>query len=518
MPQSFDCPNCSAPLDLDNIDSATIRCPYCNTSVVVPEEMRSKKPGKGVLLKVSQVTSPSPPIDVADKLQTIRELAHSGNKIGAIRLMRETFVIGLKDAKGMVEAMQHGEVVDTSGLQVLTPASGQATQLDAITMQKMLDLIRAGNKIEAIATFRNVTGANLPDAKDAVDGIEVAMSAPMNGSIEMTSTPANYQVSTRRAATVAGTTLGGTGCVVGFIIFLLLVTVVPILAAMTSNGGPLAGVWARINPFAPGRVTLSFGKEGTGPGYFTDARFVGVDNNGHIFVGEFAGGRIQVFDESGKYLTQWTATGEETGNDIYLTGMAVDRNGAVYAVVGSLLYVYDGMNGNMLGRLDHPDGWGFSDVTVALDGSVVAAWYKNQDDIIRFDRNGQVNLLVQNAISNVSGDSELETKLAVDGTGNIYALGYFNESVFVFASDGRYVTRFGSEGDAKGQFTSPNAIAVDNLGNIYITDFPGVMVFASDGRYLDTIPVNGAVMGITFDDQNNLYVVANEQVLRFTLK
>lgn len=112
----------------------------------------------------------------------------------------------------------------------------------------------------------------------------------------------------------------------------------------------------------------------------------------------------------------------------------------------------------------------------------------------------------------------MEMTVAVDGTGNIYALGGFNEAVFVFAPDGRYVSRFGSEGDAKGQFTSPRAIAVDNLGNIYIADFPGVMVFASDGRYLDTLPVNGGVMGMTFDDQNNLYVVANEQVLRYKLK
>ena len=116
---------------------------------------------------------------------------------------------------------------------------------------------------------------------------------------------------------------------------------VPILAAMTSSGGPLAGIWARVNPFAVGRVTLEFGQEGTGPGYFTNARYVAVDNNGHIFVGEFNGGRVQVFDENGNYLTQWKATGEETG-DIYLTGMAADRNGVVYTVVGSMLYVYDG--------------------------------------------------------------------------------------------------------------------------------------------------------------------------------
>ena len=44
------------------------------------------------------------------------------------------------------------------------------------------------------------------------------------------------------------------------------------------------------------------------------------------------------------------------------------------------------------------------------------------------------------------------------------------------------------------------------------------MIYASDGRYLDTLAVDGVAMGMAFDDQNNLYVVADEQVLRFNLK
>ncbi len=104
------------------------------------------------------------------------------------------------------------------------------------------------------------------------------------------------------------------------------------------------------------------------------------------------------------------------------------------------------------------------------------------------------------------------------GLANIYDLAYFNEGVFIFSPAGKYISRFGSRGDEDGQFTSPRSIAVDNLGKIYIADFPGVMIYASDGRYLDTLQVNGAVMGITFDDQNNLYVVVDYQVLRFKLK
>jgi ribosomal protein L7/L12/sugar lactone lactonase YvrE len=518
MPHSFNCPNCSAPLDVDGDGSATLRCPYCHASVITPEELRVSKSGMQSTKPYFNTMNPPDQVDLDERLKSICELAIAGDQIAAIRLLRETYVIGLSKAKELVEALQRGEEVDMSHFELFAPTKVQSISLDPSKMNKLMELVRSGDRIEAIKLFRETTGVGLKDAKDAIDGLDLAISTTPTEFGSDTS-PDNFFAETKRSVSpTAKASKGGGNCLItGFIIFIVLLTIIPILVGMTSSGGPLAGFWARINPFAAGNTTLQFGKQGTGPGYFTDARFVSVDNNGHIFVGEYEGGRVQVFDEKGSYITQWKATGEESG-DIYMTGMTADRNGAVYTVVGGLLYVYDGLTGNLLGRFDHPDGWGFDDVTATPDGSVLAAWYKNRDDLIRFDRNGQISLLLENAIGNVTDDLEMEMKVAADGTGNIYILAYFNEGVFVFAPDGKYISRFGSRGDAKGQFTSPSAISVDNLGKIYIADFPGVMIFASDGRYLDTLPVDGGVMGMTFDDQNNLYVVANEQVLRFKLK
>ncbi|HKZ71375.1 MAG TPA: hypothetical protein VJ020_14905, partial [Anaerolineales bacterium] len=44
MSQSFTCPNCGAPLDYDG-DDLTVRCPYCNGSVIVPDALRSGASG-----------------------------------------------------------------------------------------------------------------------------------------------------------------------------------------------------------------------------------------------------------------------------------------------------------------------------------------------------------------------------------------------------------------------------------------------------------------------------------------
>ena len=48
MPLSFNCPNCSAPLDVEIKPATTIRCHCCNTSVIVPEELRVKSTGTSV--------------------------------------------------------------------------------------------------------------------------------------------------------------------------------------------------------------------------------------------------------------------------------------------------------------------------------------------------------------------------------------------------------------------------------------------------------------------------------------
>ena len=91
---------------------------------------------------------------------------------------------------------------------------------------------------------------------------------------------------------------------------------------------------------------------------------------------------------------------------------------------------------------------------------------------------------IRAAISSVTDDSELDTHVAVDGLGNIYALGTFNNAVFKFSPDGKFMTRFGDAGDQPGQFRAPSAIAVDGKGRVYVSDFKGVQVFDSNGRYL----------------------------------
>lgn len=276
------------------------------------------------------------------------------------------------------------------------------------------------------------------------------------------------------------------------------------------NQPPTGG---KVPPNSFANMLLTFGSEGIGPGMFNDARSIAVDGAGRIYVGEYTGGRIQVFDPEGKFVSQWNVGDRKT----LIRGMGVDRKGTVYVVSTGNIDRYKGETGENLGPIQYVRN-GADDVAVGADGGLVAAWHSSRDDIVTFDSNGKTLRTIPEAISGVSGDSELSMRVAVDGAGNIYALGRFNNAVFKYGRDGKYVNRFGSSGDQPGQLRAPLSIAVDGYGRVYVGDMKGVQVFDGDGRYLNVVTVKGAPFGMVFNDKNELFVVARDRVIKYAVQ
>ncbi|MGI9066042.1 MAG: hypothetical protein ACR2HX_06525 [Pyrinomonadaceae bacterium] len=260
------------------------------------------------------------------------------------------------------------------------------------------------------------------------------------------------------------------------------------------------------------RLILNFGSEGIGPGMFKDARSIAIDGSGKIYVGEYTGGRIQVFDAAGKFLTQWTVDPK-----MPLRALAADRKGTVYVVQRGNITRHEGESGKLVGEVDYAGGGGFDDLSMSADGGFVAAWYSNRDDVVRFNSAGEVTRTISAAISSTSGDSELNTRVAIDGLGNIYALGTFNNAVFKFGSDGKFLTRFGDDGNQPGQFRAASAIAVDGKGSVYVSDIKGVQVFDANGRYLKVFKPDGMAFGMVFNDNNELLMAVRNRVLKYSI-
>lgn len=64
---------------------------------------------------------------------------------------------------------------------------------------------------------------------------------------------------------------------------------------------------ARLHKFsADGRLLLSWGEPGAGPGQFHLPHGIAVDREGLVYVADRENSRVQIFDSAGKFLTQWT--------------------------------------------------------------------------------------------------------------------------------------------------------------------------------------------------------------------
>jgi hypothetical protein len=101
--------------------------------------------------------------------------------------------------------------------------------------------------------------------------------------------------------------------------------------------------------------------------------------------------------------------------------------------------------------------------------------------------------------------------------GNIYALGTFNNAVFKFGVDGKFLTRFGDAGEQPGQFRAPYSIAVDGKGRVYVSDIKGIQVFDGNGRYMNVFKPEGSAFGMVFNEKGELLIAARNKVLRYSI-
>ncbi len=115
-----------------------------------------------------------------------------------------------------------------------------------------------------------------------------------------------------------------------------------------------------------GRFIKWWGGKGTEPGQFNVPHSIAIDSKGRLYVADRSNNRIQIFDQSGKFLAQWTNLGTPWGLFI--------RNDLMYIVDGTennCLLIVGLKDGKVLEKID-----GLANATaVAVDsnGAIYAA-------------------------------------------------------------------------------------------------------------------------------------------------
>lgn len=96
----------------------------------------------------------------------VQALLDAGRTIDAIKQLRVVQGLGLKEAKDLIDAHQHGH-------HAAPPAhsTGFASDASSHAPDSVRQALAAGNKIEAIRLLRAHAGIGLKEAKDRVDAL-----------------------------------------------------------------------------------------------------------------------------------------------------------------------------------------------------------------------------------------------------------------------------------------------------------------------------------------------------------
>ena len=439
MPESFKCPSCAAPLEYEG--KMMQKCRFCGSNIIVPSgviQNSSAFGGVGAfdLEDLSSLTGKTL------KIAEIQQLIQSGKKINAIKVFRETFKTGLKEAKDAVEAMERGESIDISGMRV------KAQNFHAANAQNLEVVKKVGKVVGGTLLFTIIFSSIL------IIGVVIAVVYLISSSIERGANKFSLSNSNTQISK----------------------TEKPKLA----------------------EEILKFGGEGTGVGKFKDNRHIAVDGDGRIYSSDYEGGKIQVFDKDGKYLTQWIADAK-----MYLSDMTVDRKGNLYILQSKGIFIYQGESGNLVAHLKDIRAEGFA---LTLDGKLVAT---TKGGITIFDGNLKTIQEFKDAAERANSVFGFDS-VAVDGNNQIYAVDRQNGEICKFSADGKFLTRF------KTNASTSRPIAVDNKGRVFVSDVSRIYVFDADGKAINSFETTQA-FGMAFNDADELFVAARPFVMKYKI-
>jgi DNA-binding beta-propeller fold protein YncE len=434
MSQVFKCASCAAPLEYEG--KAMQKCSFCGSTVIVPSALSFGSPA--VFGSAGPFGDAPALTGKAMKLAEITSLIAKGRKIDAIKEFRETFGTGLKEAKDAVEAMERGEGVDLSAMDARPPAP--ASQISRPTPHRGIGKAVGGTIL----------------------------------------------VVTILALLIGAAAIAGTYFFVRSEIDKVAITETPVPAG---SGRPVAEQTEASDVIE----LLKFGGEGTGAGRFTDNRTVSVDGNGRIYSADFSGGRIQVFDPAGNFITQWTA--DESMNDF-----AADRRGNIFVLGFKGITKYEGETGTLITKAATSRQRA---IAVMLDGKIAAA---GREGIFIYDTGLRPFREFKNAAKDANTQIGFEN-IAVDGNGTMFLTDRLSKDIIKFSADGKFLTRIPTE------IRSPNDIALDPEGNIYLSDTSSILVFSSEGKLLKKVKATQA-FGLSFNDAGEMFVAARPFVIK----
>jgi sugar lactone lactonase YvrE len=261
---------------------------------------------------------------------------------------------------------------------------------------------------------------------------------------------------------------------------------------------------------------------------------VAVDSKGNIYVADQGAGAIFIFPKSKSEKVQLIKNRVDAPLP-RVDGLAIDDDDRLFVTDSKLHHVLV-FNKQHQAIAEFGAGVLVSPAGIAIDNNnrFVYVVDTQQDQVLVFDADKYTLLRrigeggKRHTLTS-PGNFSLPTSVAVDNDGNVYVTDTLNDRVEIFDADGNFISQFGTPGDGPNHFARPKGIAIDRDGHIWVADEmqSRVQVFNKKGRLLIYFGELGwypgqfqALYGIASDNRNNRIITTEQfpgrvQVFRY---
>jgi DNA-binding beta-propeller fold protein YncE len=252
----------------------------------------------------------------------------------------------------------------------------------------------------------------------------------------------------------------------------------------------------RVAIFGPdGAFLESWGQPGDQSGEFNLRRpngdpfgRIAFAPDGSFFVLDAGNRRVQAFDASRKYVTEWGGFGGEPGKYSDPIGIAVSPDGKVSVLddARAVVETYE-PDGTVVGSFDPLAGiaGGANGLATDSDGNLYVSTV-DPNEVRRFDPAGNLTGTFGAPSSGPGAFSDQPVSIAVDADGRVYVTQILTSTtdhgVHIFAADGTFIGSWGDPGLGPGELGFPFGIALDGAGNAFVSEYGGDGVIPSADR------------------------------------
>ena len=249
---------------------------------------------------------------------------------------------------------------------------------------------------------------------------------------------------------------------------------------------------------------------------------IAVDSKGLIYIADSKVRAIFIVNaETGEY--KMIKNGADA-NFKWLTGLAIDDSDRLFSADSGMkrVLIFDAnhkVEGQITKGLYDPGG-----IAIDNENRLVYVADAEQDIVQVYDADPPYNFvrtigkIGTKHTATAQGEFAKPTGVAVDEDGNLFVSDTWNNRIQVFDADGNFIRAFGRSGDGPGYFARPKGIAIDVDGHVWVADGmqDRVQVYTPEGKLLIYMGGHGLIpgwfqslVGITIDKNNR--VLTTEQ-------